>query len=324
MSNVKDKAPADPAAAVARASPTMGRREALGCLAFGGAGTLFTLAGGVLTPIDLALAASGGAGGAALFVQLSDTHIGFAKDANPDVGGTLRLAIERINALPQQPAFVLHTGDITHLSRPAEFDAAEALLGTLRPSELHTVPGEHDVADATVSEYFQRFGKASQNRGYYSFDHQGVHLIGLVNVLDFKAGGLGALGATQLAWLAADLKGRSASTPIVVFAHMPLWTIYEPWGWGTGDAAEALALLRRFGSVTVLNGHIHQIVQKVEGNMTFHTARSTAFPQPAAGVGAGPGPLKVEPAALPGALGLTTVTVRRHPVALALADATLA
>ncbi len=321
MGNAKNESPAEPLPG----ARTMGRREALGCLAFGGAGTLFTLAGGVLTPVDLALAASGGGDrGAAFFVQLSDTHIGFAKDANPDVGGTLRLAIERINALPQQPAFVLHTGDITHLSRPAEFDAAQALLGTLRASELHTVPGEHDVADATVSEYFQRFGKASQNRGYYSFDHQGVHLIGLINVLDFKAGGLGALGAAQLAWLAADLKGRGPSTPIVVFAHMPLWTIYEPWGWGTGDASEALALLKRFGSVTVLNGHIHQVVQKVEGHVTFHTARSTAFPQPVAGVGPGPGPLKVEPAALPGALGLTTVTVRRHPAALALADATLA
>jgi 3',5'-cyclic AMP phosphodiesterase CpdA len=219
---------------------------------------------------------------------------------------------------------VLHTGDITHLSRAAEFDAAAELLKGLRATELHTVPGEHDVADATVSEYFQRFGAASANRGYYSFDHQGVHLVGLINVLQFKAGGLGALGAEQLSWLEADLKGRSASTPIVVFAHMPLWSIYEPWGWGTTESAEVLALLRRFGSVTVLNGHIHQIVQKVEGNVTFHTARSTAFPQPAAGEGAGPGPLKVPAGELAGALGVSTVSLRRHPRALAIADSTLA
>jgi len=303
------------------------RRDALHCMALGGAGTLFTLAGGILTPVDLADAAAAERAAAQdvpLCVQLSDTHIGFSKPANPDVAATLRLAIDRINGLPRQPAFVLHTGDITHLSKPAEFDAAAQLLGNLKVTELHTVPGEHDVADATVSEYFARFGKASASRGYYSFDHAGVHLIGLVNVLDFRAGGLGTLGAAQLAWLAADLKGRSASTPVVVFAHMPLWSIYEPWGWGTADAEEALTMLRRFGSVTILNGHIHQIVQKVEGHVTFHTARSTAFPQPAAGVGAGPGPLALPAAELAGALGLSTVTVKRHPLALSLTDATLA
>jgi 3',5'-cyclic AMP phosphodiesterase CpdA len=305
-------------------NPPLSRRDALKCLAYGGAGTLFVLAGGVLTPVDVAdAAARDAAGGVPLFVQLSDTHIGFSKEANPDVGATLRLAIERINALAHQPAFILHTGDITHLSKAAEFDAAAELLKGLKATELHTVPGEHDVADATVSEYFQRFGAASANKGYYSFDHQGVHLVGLVNVLSFKPGGLGTLGPEQLAWLAADLKGRSASTPIVVFAHMPLWTIYEPWGWGTGDAEQALALLQRFGSVTVLNGHIHQIVQKVEGNVTFHTARSTAFPQPPAGQGAGPGPLKLPAGELPAALGVSTVSVKRHPLALALVDSTL-
>jgi 3',5'-cyclic AMP phosphodiesterase CpdA len=176
--------------------------------------------------------------------------------------------------MPEQPALIIHTGDITHLSKPAEFDLALQMFSRLRTTELHTVPGEHDTADATVTEYFNRFGKASDSKGYYSFDHAGVHFIALINVLQFKPGGLGNLGPEQLAWVAADLKGRSSSTPIVVFAHMPLWTIYEPWGWGTGDADQLMAQLRRFGSVTVLNGHIHQIVQKVEGNMTFHTARS--------------------------------------------------
>ncbi|HUO95574.1 MAG TPA: metallophosphoesterase [Steroidobacteraceae bacterium] len=303
-------------------SKLIGRREALKCLAYGGAGTLYVLAGGVLTPVDVARGSP--AAGVPLFVQISDTHIGFNKEANPDVGGTLKVAIERINALENQPAFILHTGDITHLSRAAEFDAAAELMKGLRASELHTVPGEHDVADATVSEYFARFGQASENRGYYSFDHHGVHLVGLINVLNFKANGLGALGPEQMAWLEADLKARSSSTPVVVFAHMPLWNIYEPWGWGTAEAPEVLALLKRFGSVTVLNGHIHQIVQKVEGRVTFHTARSTAFPQPPAGQGAGPGPMKVPAAELPAALGISTVSVTRHPATLSLADATLA
>ena len=303
------------------------RRAALKCLAYGGAGTLFVLAGGVLSPIELAQAADtrrAGAAGKPLFVQISDTHIGFNKDANPDVNGTLTRSIDLINALPQQPQLLIHTGDITHLSKPAEFDLAQQLLGRARVTELHTVPGEHDTTDPAGTEYFQRFGRASENRGYYSFDHDGVHFVALVNVLQFKPGGLGTLGAEQLAWVAADLKGRSASTPIVVFAHMPLWTIYEPWGWGTGDAPQLLEQLRRFGSVTVLNGHIHQIVQKVEGNVTFHTARSTAYPQPPAGEGSGPGPLKVAAEQLPGMLGVTSVSLRNHPRALALADATLA
>jgi 3',5'-cyclic AMP phosphodiesterase CpdA len=309
-------------------SKLLSRRNALRCLAFGGAGTLFTLAGGVLMPIDLAAAAtdtkSGRSQGKPLFVQISDTHIGFNKDANPDVNGTLTRSIDLVNAMPEQPALIIHTGDITHLSKPAEFDTAQQLLSRLRVTELHTVPGEHDTTDPTVTEYFNRFGRASNNKGYYSFDHAGVHFVALVNVLQFKAGGLGTLGADQLAWVTNDLKGRSASTPIVVFAHMPLWTVYEPWGWGTGDADQLMAQLRRFGSVTVLNGHIHQIVQRVEGNVTFHTARSTAYPQPAAGTAAGPGPMKVPDDALPGVLGVTSATVVQHPRSFALSDATLA
>lgn len=306
------------------------RRNALKCMAYGGVGTLFALSGGVFTPIDLAMARAydeskqGKALGKPLFVQISDTHIGFNKEANPDVAGTLTQTIDIVNGMSGQPALIIHTGDITHLSKPAEFDLAQQMFTRLRTTEMHTVPGEHDTSDATVTEYFNRFGKASSNKGYYSFDHAGVHFIALINVLQFKPGGLGTLGAEQLAWVAADLKHRSASTPIVVFAHMPLWTIYEPWGWGTGDADQLITQLHRFGSVTVLNGHIHQIVQKVEGNMTFHIARSTSYPQPVAGVGSGPGPLKVPAEQLPAMLGLTSVSVVKHPSSLALNDTALA
>jgi 3',5'-cyclic AMP phosphodiesterase CpdA len=303
------------------------RRSALKCMAFGGAGTLFAMAGGVFTPIELALAAtdkeSAARLGKPLFVQISDTHIGFNKEANPDVNATLTQTIDLVNGMSEQPALIVHTGDITHLSKPAEFDLAQQMFSRLRATEMHTVPGEHDTSDATVTEYFNRFGKPSNNKGYYSFDHAGVHFVALLNVLQFKLGGLGTLGAEQLAWLAADLKARSNSTPVVVFAHMLLWTIYEPWGWGTGDADQLMDQLRRFGSVTVLSGHIHQIVQKVEGNMTFHTARSTAYPQPAAGTGSGPGPLKVPADQLPKMLGITSVSVVKHPRSFALSDATL-
>src|SRR5579859_542765 len=305
------------------------RRNALKCMAYGGAGTLFALSGGVFTPIDLAMARAydeskeGKALGKPLFVQISDTHIGFNKEANPDVAGTLTQTIDIVNGMSVQPALIIHTGDITHLSKPAEFDMAQQMFTRLRTTEMHTVPGEHDTTDATVTEYFNRFGKASNNKGYYSFDHSGVHFIALINVLQFKPGGLGTLGAEQLDWVAADLKHRSASTPIVVFAHMPLWTIYEPWGWGTGDADQLVSMLRRFGSVTMLNGHIHQIVQKVEGNITFHTARSTSYPQPLAGVGSGPGPLKVPSDQLASMLGITSVSVVKHPSTLALNDTAL-
>jgi 3',5'-cyclic AMP phosphodiesterase CpdA len=296
-------------------------------MAYGGAGTLFALSGGVFTPIDLAMASEDKIGvkklGKPLFVQISDTHIGFNKDANPDVNGTLTQAIAHVNGMAEQPALIIHTGDITHLSKPAEFDLAQQMFAQLRTTEMHTVPGEHDTADASVTEYFNRFGKASGNKGYYSFDHSGVHFIALINVLEFKAGGLGTLGAEQLAWVAADLKSRSSSTPIVVFAHMPLWTIYEPWGWGTSDADILLGYLQRFGSVTVLNGHIHQIVQKVEGHITFHTARSTAYPQPVAGVGSGPGPLTVPSDELPKMLGISSASLVKHPSSLMITDTTI-
>ena len=302
--------------------PDPSRRGALKCLAFGGAGTLFTLSGGILTPMALTSKALAQGAGTPLFLQISDTHIGFNKDANPDVPGTLKETIALANAMKARPALTIHTGDITHLSKAQEFDLAQQLLSGLKAGELHTVPGEHDVTDGMGAEYFARFGKPSDNRGYYSFDHQGVHFVGLVNVMNFKPNGLGGFGPDQLAWLKADLEARTSSTPIVVFAHMPMWTILESWGWGTGDAEEALSYLRRFGSVTILNGHIHQIVQKVEGNITFHTARSTAYPQPQAGQGDGPGPLKVPADQLKHMLGITDVRLVRHH--LSLSDTTLA
>jgi 3',5'-cyclic AMP phosphodiesterase CpdA len=302
------------------------RRGALKCLGLG-AGTLFALSGGVLSGFDLAEAAeAGGASkiGTPLFVQISDSHIGFNKDANPDVVGTLNRTIDLVNGLPRQPAFALHTGDITHLSKAAQFDQASQLLSRLRVTELHLVPGEHDVTDGMGTEYFARFGAASKGKGYYSFDHAGVHMVALVNVMQFKPGGLASLGAEQMAWLKSDLSGRPASQPIVLFAHMPMWSIYEPWGWGSSDSDQVLALVRRFGSVTVLNGHIHQIVSKVEGNVTFHTARATAYPQPGAGVGPGPGPLAVPHDQLPRMLGVTTVARAPLHKSLRLTDTTLA
>jgi 3',5'-cyclic AMP phosphodiesterase CpdA len=300
---------------------TINRRGLLKCMAWAGTGAVWTLAGGIprsFNLMDTAAAASGFS-----FVQISDSHIGFDKPANPDVIGTLQEAIGKVNALPRRPAFMIHTGDITHLSKPEQFDNADQIIrGANLP--VHYVPGEHDVLDDNGKGYLERYGKGTTGSGWYSFDEAAVHFIGLINVLNFKAGGLGNLGQEQIAWLEKDVKGLSASTPIVIFAHMPLWTIYPEWGWGTGDAAQALSHVKRFGSVTVLNGHIHQLIQKVEGNMTFQTARSTAYPQPAPGTAKAPGPLTVPAEQLRQMLGLRAVNYEEGTHPLSISDTMLA
>ena len=298
------------------------RRQALECMIWAGTGVLWTLAGGV--PKSSLLGSAEAAEAGFSFVQISDSHVGFDKAANPDALGTLREAIGKIAAAPAKPAFMIHTGDISHLSKPGQFDDAAAAIGEAK-LDVHYVPGEHDVIDESQGKaYLERYGKGAKGAGWYAFDQAGVHFIGLVNVVDLKAGGMGNLGAEQLAWLADDLAGRSASTPIVVFAHIPLWTIAPEWGWGTEDSAQALALLARFGSVTVLNGHIHQLMQKVEGNVTFHTARSTAFPQPAPGTAPAPGPMLVPAGELRKLLGVRNVVYQPGVQPLAVTDTALA
>ena len=303
----------------------LGRREVLECMVWAGTGVLWTISGGVPHSVGLigeAAAAEPATG--FTFLQMSDSHIGFDKAANPDALSTLREAVAKVKAMPTKPAFIIHTGDITHLSKPAEFDNADKAFSETG-LQMHWVPGEHDIIDEDRGKaYLDRYGKGSKGAGWYSYDDHGVHFIGLVNVVDLKGGGLGNLGAEQLAWLEADLKAKSASTPIVVFSHIPLYVLYKDWGWGTEDGQRALDFLKRFGSVTVLNGHIHQLAQKVEGNMTFHTALSTAFPQPAPGSAPSPGPMVVPADQLRGKLGLSTVTVMQGNKPLAIIDKTLA
>jgi len=300
------------------------RRGALECMIWAGTGVLWALSGGVPKSVGLLGEALAAEASGFTFLQISDSHIGFNKPANPDALGTLREAIAKVKAVKSKPAFMIHTGDITHLSKPDEFDNAAQLIGEAGLN-VHYVPGEHDFVDEGQGKlYLERYGKSTKGQGWYSFDDHGVHFIGLNNIVDLKAGGLGRLGPEQLAWLADDVKGKSNSTPIVVFAHIPLWTVYADWGWGTDDGLQALDMLKRFGSVTVLNGHIHQIVQKVEGNMTFHTARSTAFRQPAPGTAPSPGPMTVPADQLRSVLGITSVDVRMGDKPLAVTDTTLA
>jgi plastocyanin len=299
------------------------RRGFLHCMAWVGTAALWTLNGGVLNGMPIEQAASRNAnrhpvlGSGIRFVQISDTHIGFDRPANTDVIATLGAAVAKIKAAPEPPSFVLHTGDLTHLSKASEFDTLQQVLSELSMPVFY-VPGEHDVLEDDGRSYLQRFGQDTQGAGWHSFDQGGVHFIGLVNVVDLKAGGLGTLGDEQLKWLEKDVKHLKSSTPIVVFAHIPLWSVYPEWGWGTDDSARALSLLKRFGSVSVLNGHIHQVMQKVEGHVAFHTAMSTAFPQPAPGSAPSPGPMKVEADRLKKLLGLSRMSFRdvNHPIAI--------
>ncbi len=301
------------------------RRGFLKCMAWAGAGALCVVQGGVLKSyaLDDPFMMHKAEKNDLCFVQISDSHMGFNKAANPDVVATMKIAIGKINAMPAAPEFILHTGDITHLSKPSEFDTVDQLLKSARAKDVFFVPGEHDVLEDNGQQYRERYGKSAKGEGWYSFDKKGIHFIGLVNVLNLKAGGMGSLGPEQLEWLEDDVRHLSKSTPIVVFAHIPLWTIYPDWGWGTEDSAQALSYLKHFGSVTVLNGHIHQTMQKVEGNITFHTATSTAFPQPHPGAAPSPGPMKVPADQLRSLLGVTDVNYVRKRHALALIDSTL-
>ena len=296
------------------------RRGFLECMGWAGTGLLVSISGGVARSQTIGQDRPQPAADLQ-FVQISDSHIGFNREANKDVTATLGETVKRINALAQAPAFVIHTGDISQLSKPQEFDTAQQLLKECKTGEIFYVPGEHDVVAENGKSYLDRF--TPKGDPWFSFDQKGVHFIGLANVMNMKPGGLGSLGAEQLEWLERDLNGRSASTPMVVFAHIPLWTVYENWGWGTEDGAQALGYLRRFGSVTVLNGHIHQTMQKVEGNITFHTAASTAFPQPKPGAAPSPGPMTVPADQLRSLLGLTRVDVVRAARQLAVIDETL-
>ena len=298
------------------------RRGFLKCMAWAGTGALCVLQGGVLKSFSLSRLPKSKVEGEFSFVQISDSHMGFNKAANPDVVGTLNAALEKIKSLEAPPHFMLHTGDITHLSKPEEFDTVDQMLKGVT-NQVYFVPGEHDLLNDDGKQYLDRYGKGTKGAGWYSFDHKGVHFVGLVNVVNLKAGGLGTLGPEQLEWMEDDVRHLKSSTPIVVFAHIPLWSVYPEWGWGTEDSAQALGYLKRFGSVTVLNGHIHQTMQKVEGNVTFHTAASTAFPQPQPGKAESPGPMKVPADQLRQLLGITDVKYVQGHQALAVTDTSL-
>jgi Icc protein len=297
------------------------RRGFLKCMTWAGSAMLWTVAGGI--PRSHVIGQAEAAESGFTFAQVSDSHLGFDKPVNMDVTGTFQDALNHVTGMEDKPAFIIHTGDITHLSTPTQFDTGAQLLRATK-LQTYTVPGEHDILEDDRKSYLNRYGKGTQGDGWYSFDAHGVHFIGLVNVVNLQGAGLGELGKPQLEWLEKDVKSLSASTPIVVMAHVPLWIVYQDWGWGTADGAQALTYLQRFGSVTVLNGHIHQVMQKVEGHVAFHTARSTAFPQGVPGVAQSPGPMAVPPGELRNYLGTARVSLVTATAPLAIVDTPLA
>jgi Icc protein len=296
------------------------RRGFLKCMTWAGSAMVWTVAGGI--PRSHIIGTAGATEAGFSFAQVSDSHLGFDKPVNTNVAGTFQEALAQVTAAEEKPAFLIHTGDITHLSKPEQFDTAAQLLGATK-LQVYTVPGEHDILEDDRKSYLNHYGKGTRGDGWYSFNAHGVHFIGLVNVVNLQGNGLGDLGHTQLEWLENDVKGLSASTPVVVFAHVPLWIVYKDWGWGTVDGAQALSYLKRFGSVTILNGHIHQVMQKVEGQVAFHTARSTAFPQGVPGVAKGPGPAPVPPGELKNVLGTAKITLVTTKSPLAIVDTPL-
>ncbi|WP_371400537.1 metallophosphoesterase [Kribbella sp. NBC_00662] len=304
----------------------MTRRQLMRHTAWFGAAVVLTVTGGeVISQIarpgeqPVALAKDPNA---LRFVQISDSHLGFKGTANAAVEQSFADAIQQINALPYRSDFVVHTGDLTHLSTPAQFDQVKQMMGGLNTGHVFTVPGEHDSIDDHGQKYRKAFGKGTVGDGWYSFDLGGVHFISLVNTLSLES--LGHLGKDQVEFVRQDTAKLSADTPIVVFSHIPLFALYPKWGWGTDDATQALSYLKRFSSVTCLNGHIHQLFTKTEGNITFHSATTTAYPLPRPGERPAPTPVTLPAGKLKDALGIREVQYVEGNDRLAIKDVKLA
>ncbi|MEE6175302.1 metallophosphoesterase family protein [Mycobacterium sp. 050134] len=301
---------------------SMTRRQLLRHSAWFGAAVGFAVIGGeVISHVAGASAAQHAGSPTLRFAQVSDSHIGFGGPQNPDVTGTFGHAIDQINNLGYTPDFVIHTGDLTHLSTPEQFDRVKQMMTRLRTPQVFTVPGEHDSVDDAGQKYRGAFGAGSRGDGWYSFDVAGVHVIAVVNTLNLKK--LGHLGVDQLEFVRKDVAGLSSDTPIIVFSHIPLFAMYPDWGWGTDDAAQALGYLSRFASVTCLNGHVHQLFSKTEGNVTFYSGTTTAYPLPRPGDGPAPKPVTLPAGKLRDALGIREVNYTRGQTALALKETAL-
>lgn len=214
------------------------------------------------------------------FVQLSDTHWGFAGPAvNPDALGTLKKAVAAVNSLTSQPDFVMFTGDLTHVTedekeRRKRLSEFKKIASELKVKNVRFMPGEHD-AGLDEGKTFKEFFETT----HYTFDHKGVHFIVLDNVSDPTS----SIGEAQLAWLSGDLKKLDNKARIVIFTHRPLFDLYPDWDWHTRDGSKALDMLMPYPNVTVFYGHIHQEHHHQTGHIAHHAAKGLMYPLPAPG-----------------------------------------
>ena len=222
-------------------------------------------------------AATGAAGGF-YFVQLSDTHWGFEGPAvNPDARGTLEKAVAAVNALDEQPDFVVFTGDLTHTTddeheRSERMRQFRDIVAKLHAKQVHFMAGEHDAALDRGDAFQKHFGKL-----HYAFDHKGVRFIVLDNVSDPEA----TVGDRQLAWLKTGLAKLPKDHPIVVLTHRPLFDLAPDWDWATRDGQGVLSALMPHSNVTVFYGHIHQEHHFATGHIQHHAAKGLMFALPA-------------------------------------------
>ncbi len=265
------------------------RRHLLKLVALGGGAVYLS---GLAGCASLAKAGTAAASDNFYFVQLSDSHWGFAGPPNPDAANTLRRAVATVNALPVPPEFIVFTGDLTHTTddpgeRRRRLAGFRDIVAGLNVKQVRFMPGEHDAALDRGAAYKELFGET-----FYAFDHKGVHFIAIDNVSDPGA----SIGAEQLAWMKTDLERRPKDSPIVVLAHRPLFDLAPKWDWATRDGAQAIDILMQYPKVTVFYGHIHQEHHHMTGHIAHHSAKSLIFPLPAPGSQPTRTPLPWDPA----------------------------
>lgn len=237
-----------------------------------------------------------------LFLQLTDTHFGYEGPNNPEASHTLKDAIAKINASPLEPDFVVFTGDLTHTTeddaeRRRRMREFSRIVADLKVKTRYYLPGEHDAAPDGGAAFRETFGET-----HGSFEHGGVHFVRLDNV---SAGN--AVGEAQLDWLASDLAPLALDTPLVLFAHRPLFDLFPSWDWATRDGSKVMELVSRFSDTTVFYGHIHQEHHDLSARVRHHAARSLVFPLPAPGSVPKKAPLAWQPESSDHGLGYRSV-----------------
>ena len=228
------------------------------------------------------------------FAIITDSHL-FSAD-NHRFDRSLIDAVNQVNALQRQPDFVMYTGDIAQNGREDQLVKGKKILSKLNVP-IHYIPGEHDWYLDMGTVWKGLFGKET-----WSFDHKGVHFIGLNSILvkDFWTGagltpvqrmstmemlespiaGPWGVGEEQLEFQRKDVARLAPDTAVVIFTHSPLWDYYPRWNFQTSDAPQIREILAKFDHVTSLHGHVHQTIYNKIGNLSSAGSLSTSWPWP--------------------------------------------